>query len=225
MRVFGLRETIDPSRESIGNCKGFFLRIWQSFDVRPNMHFQRNLLLQGTLGGKGDIFAASSESTAWVLLWETLSRPIGVRVCPVAQLNFFGTAFDPRAWTLVVFWKESSGRQPKPITLENEGEDNTNYLSPPNYAFFDDPEVPFGPQGPQPPAPPEPHEPPGSLGRMASSSTTCWWKRRSGNRKYIAWAITFATFTDRTSTYSRSNEWLRRWWWSATTRKETTKTV
>ena len=25
MRVFGLRETIDPSRESIGNCKEFVL--------------------------------------------------------------------------------------------------------------------------------------------------------------------------------------------------------
>ena len=31
--TFGLRETIDPSRESIGNRKGFFSRIWQSFDV------------------------------------------------------------------------------------------------------------------------------------------------------------------------------------------------
>ena len=47
------------------------------------------------------------------------SRPIGVRVCPVAQFNFFSTAFDPREWTTVVFWKEDSGRQPQLITPEN----------------------------------------------------------------------------------------------------------
>ena len=78
----------------------------------PNMHFQCCLILQGTLEGNLDIFAASGESTAWVLLWKTRSRPIGVRVCPVAQFNFFSTAFDPRAWTIVLFWKEDSGHQP-----------------------------------------------------------------------------------------------------------------
>ena len=72
----------------------------------PNMHFQCCMLLQGTLGGNLDIFAASGESTALVLLWKTCSRPIGVRVCPVTQFNFFRTAFDPREWTMVVFWKE-----------------------------------------------------------------------------------------------------------------------
>ena len=84
------------------------------------------MILQGTLGGNFDTFAASSESTAWVLLWKTRSRPLGVRVCPVALLNFYSTALDPRAWTTVVFWKENSGRQPQLITPENEGGDNTN---------------------------------------------------------------------------------------------------
>ena len=42
----------------------------------------------GTLGSDFDIFAASGESTAWVLLWKTRSRPIGVRVCPIAQFDF-----------------------------------------------------------------------------------------------------------------------------------------
>ena len=92
----------------------------------PNMQFQCCMILQGTLGSNFDIFAASGESTAWVLLWKTRSRPIGVRVCPVAQFNFFSTA-----WTMVVFWKESVGRQPQLITPENEGGDNTNYPSPP----------------------------------------------------------------------------------------------
>ena len=74
----------------------------------PNMHFQCCVLLQGTLAGNVDIFADSGESTAWVLLWKTRSRTTGVIVCPVAQLTFFGTTFDPRVWTMVVFWNGSS---------------------------------------------------------------------------------------------------------------------
>ena len=122
------------------------------------------MILQGTLGGNFEIFAASGESTAWVL-WKTRS---GVRVCPAAQMNFFSTAFESRAWTLVVFWEESLGRQRQLITPENEGGDDTNCPSPPTYIFFDDPEASFGPQGPQPPAHvPEPHEPPNSPGAPA----------------------------------------------------------
>ena len=91
---------------------------------------------------------------------KTRSRPIGVRFCPVAQFNFFSTALDPRAWTMVVFWKENLGRQPKLITPENEGGDETSYPSPPK--FFDDPDVPFGPSGPpEQPRPPGPPGPPG----------------------------------------------------------------
>ena len=123
----------------------------------PKIHFQCYMFLQGTLGRNFDIFAASGESTAWVLLWKTRSRPIGVRVCPVAQFNFFSTAVDPRVWTMVVFWKEILGRQPQLITPENEGGDETNCPSPPK--FFDDPDVPFGPCGP--PAPPGPPCSPG----------------------------------------------------------------
>ena len=89
------------------------------------------MFLQGTLGGNFDIFAASGESTAWVLVWKTRSRPIGVRVCLVAQFNFFSTAFVPRVWTMVVFCKEGSGREPQLITPENEGGDETNCSSPP----------------------------------------------------------------------------------------------
>ena len=48
----------------------------------------RCMLLQGTLGDDFDIFAASGESTVWVLLLKTRSRPSGVMVCPVAQFNF-----------------------------------------------------------------------------------------------------------------------------------------
>ena len=67
------------------------------------------------------------------------------------------TSFDPCAWTMIVFWKENSGRQPQIITSENERGDETNCTSPPT--FFDDPDVPFGPSGP--PGPPELPGPPG----------------------------------------------------------------
>ena len=165
MRVIGLMETIDPSRESIGNCTGFFTAyVSPSRPFLPSMQFECSMILQGTLGGNFDIFAATGESTAWVLLWKTRSRPIGGRGCPVVQFHFFKTAFDPRAWTLVVFWKENFGRPPQLIIPENEGGDNTNYPSPPKISFFGDPEVPLGPQGPQPPAPLESHEPPGPQG-------------------------------------------------------------
>ena len=107
------------------------------------MHFQCCVILQGTLGGNFGIFAASGESTACVVLWKTCSRPTGVRVCLVAQFNFFSTAFDPREWTTVVFWKEDSGRQAQLITPENEGGDETNCPSPPT--FFDDLDVLCGP--------------------------------------------------------------------------------
>ena len=69
------------------------------------------MLHQGTLDGNFNIFAASGESTAWVLLWKTSSRQIGVSVCAAAQLNFFSTTFDPREWTMAVFWKEGWNRR------------------------------------------------------------------------------------------------------------------
>ena len=121
------------------------------------------MILQGTLGDNFDIFAASGESTAWVLLWETRSRQIGVTVCPVAQFNFFSNAFDLRAW-LVDCGCVLEGRfwTPQLITPENEGGDETNYPSPPTFTFFDHPDFPFGPCGA--PAPLEPRGPQGPPG-------------------------------------------------------------
>ena len=161
MRIIGLRETIDPSREYIGNCTGFFPAYGSpSTSFLPNMHFQCCVILEGNLGGNFDIFTASGESTAWMLLWKTRSRQIGVRVCLVRQFNFCSTAFDPRAWTMFVFWKENLGRKPHLITPENEGGDETSYPCPPK--LFDDPDVLFGPSGP--PEHPRPPEPPGQPG-------------------------------------------------------------
>ena len=41
---------------------------------------------------------------------------------------------------MVVFWKEDSRRQPQLSTPENGGGDDTDYPSPPNVTFFDDPD-------------------------------------------------------------------------------------
>ena len=212
-------------------CKGFFIgNVSSSTSFLPNMQFACCKILQDTLGDNFDIFAANGEATASVLLWKTRSRPIGMNVCPVAQLNFYSTAFDPPAWTLVVFWKENLGRQPQLITPENEGGDNTNYPSAPTSTFLDDPEVPCCPQGTQPPAPPEPQEPPGQPGQPGippgwptAPSRACGGM--SGNKKYIAWSIASATFTARASTYSNTDEWWRRWWWPATAQREAKATI
>ena len=91
---------------------------------------------------------------------------------------------------MVVFWNEISGRQPQLITPENGGDDNTNDPSPPNYTFFDDPDVPFGPGGP--PAPHGPPGPPSSLAYLRHlmdlldrqvRSITCCDRERVGRRK------------------------------------------
>ena len=72
--------------------------LWaDSSTVRCSLHLFRSPCSTGASVMSG------GESTAWVLLWKTRSRSIGVRVCLVAQFNFFSTAFDPRAWTMVVF--------------------------------------------------------------------------------------------------------------------------
>ena len=138
-----------------------FLRIWQSFDVIFCWIFTSSAVW---FSRAPSVAISTSLRSAvnpllWVLLWTTRSRPIGVKVCLAAQFNFFSTAFDPRAWTMVVFWKENLGRQPQLITPENEG-DETSCPSPPK--FFDDPDVPFGPSGP--PERPGPPGPPGQPG-------------------------------------------------------------
>ena len=88
-----------------------FPRIWQFFDVifLPNMHFP---------------------SAAWFpLLGYSSGKPVQDQLAWLFVLHpnsFFSAAFDPRVWTMVVFGKEDSGRQPQLITLENEGGDGTN---------------------------------------------------------------------------------------------------
>ena len=67
-----------------------------------------------------------------------------------------------------VLEKENLGRQPQPITRENEAGDETNYPSP--ATFIDDPDVLGGPGGPpEPPGPPDP-SPAGDRERMEPGS-------------------------------------------------------
>ena len=126
----------------------------------PNMHFSALWFLNAPSEAISTSSLSAVNPLLWVLLWTTRSRPLGVRVCFANLFNFFSTAFDPRAWTMVVFWQENLGRQPQLITPENEGGDETSCPSPPK--FFDDPDVLFGPSGPpEPPRPPRPPGPPG----------------------------------------------------------------
>ena len=74
----------------------------------PIMHLQCCISLQGTLGGNFDIFAASGESTAWVFLLTTRSRPYWREGLSCSPIQLFQHCI-PREWTLVVFWKENAG--------------------------------------------------------------------------------------------------------------------
>ena len=55
----------------------------------PNMHYQCCVILQSTQSGNFDIFTASGEATAWVLLWKTRSRPIGLGFVLQPNLQLF----------------------------------------------------------------------------------------------------------------------------------------
>ena len=58
-----------PSRDASALAKDFspHMAVLRRLFFFADLHFQCCMLLQGTLGGNFDIFAASSESTAWVL--------------------------------------------------------------------------------------------------------------------------------------------------------------
>ena len=120
MRIFGFRETIDPSRESIGHLQGMFPRHMAVLrrHLLPNVHFQCCVLLQDTLGGDFDTFAPSGE-------FHCLENPLKTNWregLSCSQIQLLSTAFDPREWTMVVFWKEDSGRQPQLITPKTKEE-------------------------------------------------------------------------------------------------------
>ena len=146
-----------------------------------------------------DIFAASGESTAWVLLWKTRSRPIGVRVCFVVQ--FISDVSS--SWV-----HQRTKEKMRPIFHLRQPYPSLMILM-----FFLDHKV---------------HHFLKLLVRRAYHQDGLQLHHlmaieKEWARKHIAWAVTFATFTTWASTFSKSCEWLR--WWSATTRRETLGTV
>ena len=142
--------------------QGIFPRMWQSFDV---------IFCRRRIPNAVCYFRVPSVTILTSLRPAVTPLPgcSSVRVCPAAQFDFFSAAFGPREWTMVVFWKEYSGRQLRLITPENGRGDETSSPSPPRLTFFDDPDVPLGPS----PPPPGPPDPPG-LHQGAPSSSTCW---------------------------------------------------
>ena len=51
------------------------------------------------------------DNKAWVIMWRTHERPLGVRVVPVANLKFPDAKFKVSDWTMVIYWKETTGLQ------------------------------------------------------------------------------------------------------------------
>ena len=107
-------------------------------DFSPHMAVLRSLFSRMRISSAVCYFRAPSvtsltslqpagASTAWLLLCETRSRRIGVRVCPPTPFDFSSTAFDPCKWTMVVFCKEDSGRQLRLSTRENGGGGETHH--------------------------------------------------------------------------------------------------
>ena len=196
MRVIGNKEPIDPLREFISNCSGFF----------PHMAVLRR-----------HFFA---EYGIWVL-YDSPRHPrrqfwhlCGQRWihCLGAPIQLFSTAFYRRAWTMVVFLKEILGCQPQLITPGMKEEmrpiihlrQNSLMILMFLLGLVDlrnllDRQVHLNchQDGLQ------------LLRRLVIE--------RGWNPEKLTWASTSETITTRASTYSKSNEWWR--WWSVTTRR------
>ena len=127
MQVDGLRETLDPSPESIGTCQGFFRHMCQFFHIffLPKMQVECCMILQGSLGGNFDTLLPAvnplleySSGKQDQLAWGFVLYPNSISLV---------THLIRARGTFVVFWRENLGRQPQLIALENEGGDNTNF--------------------------------------------------------------------------------------------------
>ena len=71
MRVSGPRATIHGNSSVIAMDFPPHVAVFRRHFYLPNVRFLCCMLLQGTLGYDFNIFAASGESIAWVLLWKT----------------------------------------------------------------------------------------------------------------------------------------------------------
>ena len=57
-------------------------------DYLPNLSFIQAAVLVGTLGDSITLNSIDQDDNAWVIMWRTHSRPLGVKVLPVST-GFF----------------------------------------------------------------------------------------------------------------------------------------
>ena len=55
----------------------------------PNLSFMQAMVLVGTLGDTMNLRDVDQDNKAWVIMWRTHERPLGVRVVPVSAGIFF----------------------------------------------------------------------------------------------------------------------------------------
>ena len=215
---------MDPSRESIGNCEWFLslhMEVLRRHFFLPNMQFW---VLYDSSGHSRKKFRHLC-SPAWIhCLGYSSERPaqdqVAVRVCLCSPTQLFSAfSFDPRAWTMVVFWKETLWRQPQIITPEHEGGDETNYpLRQPSLMI---PDVPCGPGGP--PGSPEPPGPPGPAPGWPPDPSPAGERVRVGPRKNSRERVPLRPSQPEPQLVPIPMSAWR--WWSATTGREVTVTV
>ena len=71
----------------------------------PIQHFNYCLALRGTLGENISAYAVSDN--ACVVMWKKTDKVKQVSVAMLSSLLSPGSSFDPRAWSILVFWDET----------------------------------------------------------------------------------------------------------------------
>ena len=107
MRIFGPKATIDPSPGIHRRLQQHFPRIWQPFDVI----FYRTCISSAACYFRAPSVAILTSLRPVVnpLPGCSSGKPVQDQLASglsCSPIRFFSTAFDPPAWTMVVFWKE-----------------------------------------------------------------------------------------------------------------------
>ena len=126
----------------------------------PDRLFFHSMVLRGTLGISMSVKDVDTDDNAWVLMWKTGQPDAGMRISPMTKSLFQDPRFDPKPWTIVVFWQETKDRvmppkpmprRPTPISRERMSDDGPTMGGPP-------PTPPGGPSdGPSSNAPMDDH--------------------------------------------------------------------
>ena len=108
------------------------------------------MVLVGTLGKQLQLLAVDQDDSAWIVMWVTHSRPLGVRVLPVSKGNFYDPHFKTKRWTMVVYWDELENHRRAAVPPRTT---STTVISPPSSGqppreppkIFSDPNLPLQP--------------------------------------------------------------------------------